>query len=84
MKRREFLKSLAWVTLAATVPAVAAKDNEPAPNVIVVMPDDQGYPELSIHGNPILKTPYLDQLHDQSLRLAATFRPCARPPGGNC
>jgi len=40
------------------------------PNVIIVMTDDQGYPELSIHGNPILKTPHLDRLHDHSLRLA--------------
>jgi len=70
MKRREFLKSVAWGTLAASVPAVAASDNEPPPNVIVVMPDDQGYPELSIHGNPILKTPHLDRLHDHSLCLA--------------
>jgi len=39
------------------------------PNVIIVMTDDQGYPELSVHGNPILKTPHLDRLHGQSLRL---------------
>ena len=39
------------------------------PNVIVVMTDDQGYPELSVHGNPILQTPNLDRLHGQSLRL---------------
>lgn len=39
------------------------------PNVIVVMTDDQGYPEISAHGNPILETPHLDKLHAQSLRL---------------
>jgi len=39
------------------------------PNVIVVMTDDQGYPELSVHGNPVLQTPHLDSLHDESLRL---------------
>jgi len=38
------------------------------PNVIVVMTDDQGYPELSAHGNPIVQTPHLDRLHDQGLR----------------
>lgn len=38
------------------------------PNVILIMTDDQGYGELSVHGNPILKTPALDQLHDQSIR----------------
>lgn len=39
------------------------------PNVIIVMTDDQGYPELSVHGNPVLNTPHLDRLHSQSLRL---------------
>jgi len=33
------------------------------------MTDDQGYPELSVHGNPVLKTPHLDKLHGQSIRL---------------
>ncbi len=39
------------------------------PNVIVVLTDDQGYGDLSCHGNPILQTPNLDRLHGQSLRL---------------
>jgi len=38
------------------------------PNVIVVMSDDQGYGELSCHGNPVLQTPNLDRLHDESVR----------------
>ena len=42
--------------------------NEKRPNVILVMTDDQGYGELSVHGNPILQTPQLDKLHDQSIR----------------
>ncbi len=39
------------------------------PNVVIVMTDDQGYPEISAHGNPVLQTPNLDALHKQSLRL---------------
>ncbi|MEM7369375.1 MAG: arylsulfatase [Bacteroidota bacterium] len=39
------------------------------PNVIVVITDDQGYGDLSAHGNPWLKTPNLDILHGESLRL---------------
>ena len=39
------------------------------PNVVIVMTDDQGYPEVSAHGNPVLQTPNLDELHSQSLRL---------------
>jgi len=42
---------------------------ERKPNVILVMTDDQGYGDLSYHGNKILKTPNLDRLHDQSTRL---------------
>lgn len=38
------------------------------PNIVLVMSDDQGYGELSCHGNPILKTPHLDRFHSQSLR----------------
>jgi arylsulfatase A-like enzyme len=41
---------------------------ETRPNVIVIMTDDQGYPELSIHGNPILKTPNLDRFAESSVR----------------
>ncbi len=39
------------------------------PNVVLVMTDDQGYGDLSCHGNPILKTPQLDQLFQESVRL---------------
>ena len=39
------------------------------PNVILVMTDDQGYGDLSCHGNPILKTPELDALYAESVRL---------------
>ncbi len=45
------------------------KQTEESPNVIMVVTDDQGYGDLSVHGNPILKTPVLDKLHGQSVRL---------------
>ncbi|MEM9166489.1 MAG: arylsulfatase [Planctomycetota bacterium] len=38
------------------------------PNVILIMVDDQGYGDLSCHGNPVLKTPNLDRLHAESVR----------------
>ncbi len=38
------------------------------PNVILIMTDDQGYGDLSCHGNPVLKTPHLDRLHADSVR----------------
>lgn len=50
---------------------VGGADQKPSrPNVIIVMTDDQGYGELSRHGNPVLRTPNLDKLAEESLRLA--------------
>ncbi|HWS00634.1 MAG TPA: arylsulfatase [Prolixibacteraceae bacterium] len=41
---------------------------ETRPNVIVVLSDDQGYADFSCHGNPVLKTPFLDKLYGESVR----------------
>lgn len=56
--------------LAGVTPSFGAETTLPAgrPNVIVILTDDQGYGDLSCHGNPILKTPNLDKLHDESIR----------------
>ena len=39
------------------------------PNVVLLLTDDQGYGDLSCHGNPMLQTPNLDRLHSESVRL---------------
>src|SRR4051812_7310574 len=38
------------------------------PNIIFVLTDDQGYGDISAHGNPILQTPNMDALRAQSVR----------------
>ena len=43
--------------------------DENPPNVVLVLTDDQGYGDLSCHGNPVLETPNLDRLHAESVRL---------------
>jgi arylsulfatase A-like enzyme len=48
------------------LPATASAAAQP--NVIVVLADDQGYGDLSCHGNPVLKTPAQDRLHAESVR----------------
>lgn len=47
----------------------ATQTGSSQPNVILVITDDQGYGDLSAHGNPILKTPEMDRLHGESVRL---------------
>ncbi len=38
------------------------------PNVVFVLTDDQGYPELGCHGHPIIRTPNLDAFHGCAAR----------------
>ncbi len=38
------------------------------PNIVLILTDDQGYGDLSCHGNPVLKTPNLDRLHAEGVR----------------
>ncbi len=39
------------------------------PNVILILTDDQGYGDLSCHGNPDIRTPNIDRLYAESVRL---------------
>jgi len=39
------------------------------PNVIIILTDDQGFGDLGCHGNPLARTPHLDRLHAESVRL---------------
>ncbi|MCC6509251.1 MAG: arylsulfatase, partial [Pirellulaceae bacterium] len=48
----------------AQVPSLAGK----RPNIIFILTDDQGYGDISAHGNPVLKTPNLDRLRSQAVR----------------
>ena len=38
------------------------------PNVIIIIADDQGYGDFSAHGNPVLKTPHMDQFRKSAVR----------------
>ncbi|MDP6116560.1 MAG: sulfatase-like hydrolase/transferase, partial [Planctomycetota bacterium] len=38
------------------------------PNIVFLLTDDQGYGDMSCHGSPDVKTPFLDQLHAEGTR----------------
>ena len=68
--RRDFLRTAGLTGLAAACGRAGAKNvaDKARPNVVIVMTDDQGYGDLSCHGNPVLRTPNLDKLHAESVR----------------
>ncbi|MHC4684111.1 MAG: sulfatase-like hydrolase/transferase [Planctomycetota bacterium] len=63
LSRRDFLKGACAGTLAAVVPirGQAAQANK-RPNVVFILSDDQGWGDLSVHGNANLETPNIDSL----------------------
>lgn len=54
-------------TLCHAQPINSAEKGD-RPNIIFLITDDQGYGDISRHGNPILKTPNFDRLHDEGVR----------------
>ncbi len=56
------------VTLVSSAGFAPAADTKAVPNIVFVITDDQGYGDLSCHGNPVLKTPHLDRLHREGVR----------------
>ena len=62
MTRRDLLAGFGTASLLA--PAASPQ----RPNIVFVLTDDQGYGDLSCHGNPVLRTPNIDRVHSDSVR----------------
>jgi arylsulfatase len=60
---------LYWTAVAAAIAIGVSTAAAQRPNVVVIITDDQGYGDFSCHENPVLKTPHLDRLASQSVRL---------------
>ena len=56
-----------WLMVFALASCQNTSEEE-AYNVILIMTDDQGYGDIGAHGNPILETPALDKLYNESIR----------------
>jgi arylsulfatase A-like enzyme len=47
---------------------IASSSFSAPPNVLLIITDDQGYGDFSIHGNPHLQTPHIDKLGNTGVR----------------
>ncbi|MCD0463211.1 arylsulfatase [Roseiconus lacunae] len=82
LRQREWSSSMAAGTLMATgffllgEASMAAAESSPRPNVVVILADDSGWGDLSLHGNPNLETPHIDALARQGAHIE-NFYVCA-------
>ena len=74
MKNRHGLHGIVLLAIAlAWAPAHSASAASLAgsrPSIVFILTDDQGYGDLSCHGNPVLETPNIDRLHREGVRFA--------------
>lgn len=75
MDRRSFLKGIAqgltatlWNGAYVALGSVARR-----PNIILVMTDDQGYGDIGVHGNAVIRTPNLDTFARESLEMTRFY-----------
>jgi arylsulfatase A-like enzyme len=69
---------LAAMVLACTArQSVGETDASPKqPNIILIMADDLGYGDLSCYGGDAIKTPVLDKLASEGMRLTSFYAGC--------
>jgi len=64
---------IAVVCLCVLNLSAAEKAKGARPNVLIILCDDLGYGDLACYGHPHIKTPHLDRLASQGLRLTDCY-----------
>ena len=72
LSRRKVLAGTAATALAGAVPLTAAAPPR-RPNFLFILADDMGYADLSCYGREDYRTPVLDRLASQGLRLTHAY-----------
>ncbi len=60
-----------------TIKDLAARSDLQKPNILLVVLDDIGYGDVGFHGNPLIKTPTLDELATAGSQLSHYYAPAA-------
>jgi len=80
MTRRDLLQSVGLGLMSLSVPGclratgrLSASEAAKRPNIVIALCDDLGYGDLACYGHPHIKTPNLDALADEGLRLTDCY-----------
>ncbi|MCA9258007.1 MAG: arylsulfatase [Planctomycetales bacterium] len=65
--------AIQWATALAYCLASPTTASAERPNLILIVTDDQGWGDMSCHGNPILQTPHMDALKAQGAEMTRFY-----------
>lgn len=80
--RRDFLRTVRYAAFSAGVMSLLpgcsdiaqiGKSKRKRPNVVLIMTDDQGWGDISSHGNNLIETPVVDRLATEGARFERFF-----------
>jgi arylsulfatase A-like enzyme len=63
---------LAATRLSAAQTPAAAQSTRP-PNIVIIFADDLGYGDLGVYGHPLIRTPRLDKIAAEGLKLTSFY-----------
>lgn len=72
-KNKIILTTILLVLGFSYVDSIAAKESTSPPNIIYMLADDLGYAELGSYGQKWIKTPHLDRLAKEGIRLTQHY-----------
>jgi arylsulfatase A-like enzyme len=73
MNRREFVGTAIAATAAAAFEDQLEAQTATKPNILFIMADDFGYADLSCYGRPDYKTPNIDRLAAEGIKLTQAY-----------
>jgi hypothetical protein len=80
------MKSAAIIAIALILAPAAARGADPIagkrPNIVFLLTDDQGYGDISAHGNRVVRTPNLDKLRGEGVRFTDFHGKGSNPGNG--
>jgi arylsulfatase A-like enzyme len=74
--RREFIKTTAIGALAAACPGNACAKggtSSTKPNIVILFTDDQGYSDVGCFGGKHVKTPHIDRMAEEGMKLTRFY-----------
>jgi arylsulfatase A-like enzyme len=70
---RNFLSTLAILGVLLTLSATARAADTPKPNLVIILIDDMGYGDIGPFGSKLNRTPNLDRMASEGMRLTSFY-----------